>query len=256
MYAALSGEGPAGRSGDPLHREMPGVGNHEVVVESPRHDGRIDEMDREQVGRIVRTWRERYRRLIELPNVRAVIVFKNFGPLAGTSLVHTHSQIVATPVLLPRLFRRMTVATRYHDENGACVYDDVIEAEREAGVRLVEDHGGFIAFEPWASNSPYETWVAPTFHQGSFGDLADDAVDDLAGILIRTLSAIRHACGDPDFNLVMYSAPSGAAERVFHWHLKIVPKLSTPAGFEMGSAMSITTLPPEEAAAHLRGALR
>lgn len=256
MYAALSGDGSAGRRGDPLHREMPGVGSHEVVVESPRHDGRIDEMDREQVGRIVRTWRERYRSLIELPHVRAVIVFKNFGPLAGTSLVHTHSQIVATPVLLPRLFRRMTVATRYHDENGACVYDDVIEAERAAGARLVEEHGNFIAFEPWAANSPYETWIAPTFHQGSFGDLADEAVDEVAGILIRILSAIRRACGDPDFNLVMYSAPTGAAERVFHWHLKIVPKLSSPAGFEMGSAMSINTVPPEDAAAHLRGALR
>jgi UDPglucose--hexose-1-phosphate uridylyltransferase len=258
MYSALSGDGSVERHGDPFHREMGGIGSHEVVIESPRHDARIDEMDQEQVSRIVAIWRQRYRELIALPHIRAVVVFKNFGQLAGTSLVHTHSQIVATPVFLPRLLRRMDVATRYFDENGSCVYDDVIASELAAEVRVVEEDGGFVALEPWAANSPFETWIAPTSHQGSFGDLADEEVDDLAGILLRTLAAIRRACGDPDFNLVLYSAPTngGHAEQVFHWHLKLIPKLSTPAGFEIGSAMSINTVPPEDAAILLREALR
>jgi UDPglucose--hexose-1-phosphate uridylyltransferase len=258
MYAALSGDGPPTRSGEALFREMPGVGSHEVVVETPRHDGRMDELSQEEVTEVVWVWRERYRALISRPDVRAVVVFKNFGALAGTSLAHPHSQIVATPVFLPRLLRRLDVATRYFDEHGACVYDEVIGAELGAGVRLVEEYGSFVAFEPWAAQSPFETWIAPTFHQGSFGDLADEEVDDLAGILIRTLAALRHACGDPDFNLVMYSAPTngGHAEQVFHWHLKLIPRIATQAGFEIGSAMSINTVAPEDAAAALRGALR
>ncbi|HZD17306.1 MAG TPA: galactose-1-phosphate uridylyltransferase [Actinomycetota bacterium] len=257
MYAALSGDGAARRSGGPFAREMPGAGSHEVVIESPRHDLRMDEMTHEEAARVVRAWRERYRDLIEQPHIRAVVVFKNFGPLAGTSLVHPHSQIVATPVFLPRLLRRLDVATAYYDENGACVYDEVIAAEREAGDRMVDEYGSFVAFEPWAANSPFETWIAPTFHQGSFGDLADEEIDDLAAVLVRTLSAVRRACGDPDFNLVMYSAPTngGHAEEVFHWHLKLIPKLSTPAGFEIGSAMSINIVEPEAAALALRGAL-
>lgn len=257
MFAALSGDGPAPRSGEPLFRETPGVGSHEVVIEAPDHDARMDEMTPEHLTRVITIWRERYRRLIERPDVRAVVVFKNFGPLAGTSLVHAHSQIVATPVFLPRLHRRLDIATRYYDENGTCVYDDVIAAELRTGTRLVEEFGGFVAFEPWAANSPFETWIAPTFHQGSFGDLIDEEIDDLAVVLIRTLTAIRKACGDPDFNLVMYSAPTngGHHEQVFHWHLKLIPKLSTPAGFEIGSAMSINTVPPEDAAVALRSAL-
>ena len=163
---------------------------------------------------------------------------------------------MATPVFLPRLLRRVDVATRYYDENGSCVYDDLIAAERAADIRVVDEKAGFIAFEPFAAGSPFETWVAPTFHQASFNDLADEEIDDLAAILIRVLSAIRRACGDPDFNLVMYSAPSnGHTNEVFHWHIKIVPKLSTPAGFEMGSAMSINTVLPEDAATSLRNAL-
>src|SRR6266511_3612000 len=104
--------------------------------------------------------------------------------------------------------------------------------------------------------SPFETWVIPTFHQGSFGDLADEEVEYLAAILIRVLATIRRACGDPDFNLVMYSAPTnGHTSAAFHWHIKIVPKLSTQAGFELGSAMSINTVLPEDAATSLRNAL-
>ena len=175
MYAALSGDGSAGRSGEPMFREMPGIGSHEVVIETPRHDGRMDEMSQDEVAGVVRVWRRRYRELIARPDVRAVVVFKNFGTLAGTSLTHTHSQIVATPVFLPRLLRRLDVATRYFDEHGICVYDELIEAERRARVRMVDEVGGFVAFEPWAAQTPFETWIAPTFHQGSFGDLADEA---------------------------------------------------------------------------------
>ncbi len=255
MYSALVGEGEARRTGSPMFREMPGVGSHEVVIESPRHDARFDEMTQDDVAEVVDVWRSRYRALIGRPEVRAVVVFKNFGALAGTSLAHPHSQVVATPVFLPRLLRRLDVATRYFDDNGVCVYDDVIAAEREVRLRIVDECGGFLAFEPFASNSPYETWVLPKFHQGSFGDLADEEVDDLACALIRTLTALRRACGDPDFNLVLYSAPTnGHTDEVFHWHIKIIPKLATPAGFEIGSAMSINTVAPEDAAKTLRRA--
>ncbi|HEU4528961.1 MAG TPA: galactose-1-phosphate uridylyltransferase [Actinomycetota bacterium] len=257
MYGALVGDGPVRRTGSPMFREMPGIGSHEVVIESPRHDARLDEMSQQEVAEVVRVWRSRYRDLIGRPEIRAVVVFKNFGALAGTSLAHPHSQVVATPVYLPRLLRRLDVATRHYDDHGVCVYDDVIAAERDAALRIVDECGRFLSFEPFASGSPYETWVLPTFHQGSFGDLADEDVDDLACALVRTLSAIRRACGDPDFNLVVYSAPAnGHTDEVFHWHIKIVPRISTPAGFEIGSAMSINSVPPEDAAAVLRDSQR
>jgi UDPglucose--hexose-1-phosphate uridylyltransferase len=256
LFAALSGGGSVERTGPPLFRQMPGVGSHEVIIESPRHDARLDAMELGDVARVVEMWRTRYRALIELSHIRAVVVFKNFGPLAGTSLVHPHSQIVATPVFLPRLLRRLDVATRYADENGGCVYDDVIAAEAEAKIRIVCECGPFVAFEPFAANSPFETWVAPMLHEASFGDLADEHVEDLACVIRDVLRGIRIACGDPDFNLVMFSAPSdGIADRTFHWHVKVLPKLATPAGFELGSAMSINTVPPEDAAEALRAAL-
>jgi len=255
LYAALQGDGDVERTGPPLFREMPGVGEAEVVVESPRHDMRLDEMALEDVEHVVRAWRERYRALIDKPHVQAVMVFKNFGPMAGTSLIHPHSQVVAIPVNSPRLLRRLDVATAYFDDTGHCVYDDLIAAERSAGVRIVSERGRFVAFEPFASNSPFETWICPTFHSASFDELEDGDVTDLAWMLGSTVGAMRRACGDPDYNLVLYSAPSDKGEEVFLWHIRILPKLSRPAGFELGSAVGINTVAPEMAAEELRKAL-
>lgn len=257
LYAALGGDGSTERSGPAMFREMPGIGHGEVVVESPRHDTRLDEMDLPDVEHVIRAWRQRYRTLAAMEETRAVIVFKNFGPLAGTSLIHPHSQIVSIPVFSPRLLHRINVATNYFDDTGHCLYDDMFEAEKVAGTRMIAERGCFISFEPFASASPYETWIAPTCHTASFGDLTDEQIPDLARVLAESLGAIRRGCGDPDFNLVIYSAPEDShAEDVFCWHIKILPKLSSPAGFELGSAMGINIVAPETAADDLRTVLQ
>ena len=256
LYSALGGEGRPQRHGPALFREMPGVGSHEVVIESPRHDARMDEMKPDEMCEVIQSWRTRYRALLERPEIRAAVVFKNFGRSAGASLTHPHSQIVGTPIFLPRLLRRLDAATRYYDENGSCVYDDVVTAEREAGLRMVDEQGRFAAFAPFASQTPFETWIVPTVHESSLGNLSDDDMPALAETLSRVLGAIRQACGDPDYNFVVYSTESeGRPSAVFCWHIKIMPKLSTPAGFELSSAMSINTVAPEDAARELREAL-
>jgi UDPglucose--hexose-1-phosphate uridylyltransferase len=234
---------------------MPGVGSHEVVIESRAHDVRMGDMTATEMTRVVSAWRTRYRSLVERPEIRAVVVFKNFGRLAGTSLEHPHSQIVATPVFLPRLLRRLDVAIRYFDSNHTCVYDELLSAELDAAERIVHQNTSFLSFAPFASASAYETWILPLRHDSSFAALRDDEIADLADALIQVAARIRTACGDPDWNLVVYSAPDDGHE-AFHWHIKIVPRLTTQAGFEMGSAMGINTVAPERAAAELRAAGR
>lgn len=256
LYGALEGDGPNPRTGPPMFRQAKGVGSHEIVVESPSHNDRLDEMTPQDLARIVRLWRDRSRSLLAETDVRAVVTFKNFGPLAGTSLLHPHSQIVGLPVLPPRLGRRLDVARRYLDENGTSVYEDMLAAELEAEERLVDRAGRFAAFVPWAAASPFETWILGSGGQPSFSTLGDEDVPDLAALLGRVLVVIRRASNDPDYNLVVYSStPGGDADGAFRWHFKIHPRLSTPAGFEIGSGMSINQLVPEEAALALRSAL-
>ena len=256
LYPALEGQGPPERSGEPGTREMQGVGHHEVVVESPRHDGRMDEMPVEAIAPVITTWRERYRALKADPAIREVIVFKNFGPGAGTSLLHPHSQILATPVFPPESLRRYEVATRYYDDTGRCVYADLLDREQRAGTRVVAESEEFVAVAPFAARMPFETWIAPTAHESGFERLDDGRVPGLASMLRGVLGALRRAAGDPDFNLVLYSAPAHEeAKPFFQWHFRLLPRVSTAAGFELATGMAINSLPPEEGASRLREAM-
>ena len=255
-YPALA-EGPdMARHGDRLSRQMPGVGAHEVVIESPVHDERFDEMADDRVAGVIATWRDRYQVLTGRPWARAVVVFKNFGERAGTSLEHPHSQVLATPVVPPDWLHRHAVATRYYEDAGRCVYLDVLHRELEDGSRVVAERGRFTAVVPFAAHLAYETWILPSVLQPSFGHLRDEDVADVATLLRDVVGGIRRAAGDPDYNVVVQSAPIGQElAPVFAWHVRILPRLATAAGFELGSGMSINTVAPEVAAPALRAAL-
>ncbi|HEX6261572.1 MAG TPA: galactose-1-phosphate uridylyltransferase [Actinomycetota bacterium] len=256
LYPALQGNGSTERQGNALFREMPGVGQHEVIVESPRHDERLDDMETERLARALGVWRDRYTALRERPWVKSVIVFRNFGARAGTSLPHPHSQILGTPVFAPDALRRYSVATRYFDDTGHCVYDDLREAELGARDRVVFENETFVALAPFASRNPYETWILPRRHRPSFGDVPDDELEGLAQALSRVLRALREGAGDPDYNLIVQSAPAHEKGKPFFlWHLQLFPRTTTPAGFELGSGMSINPMAPEQAAATLREAI-
>ncbi len=255
-YPALGPDGETLRRGEPLAREMDGVGYHEVVVESPQHDERLDEMPVDRLAGVVATWRDRYRTLAADPRIKAVIVFRNFGERAGTSLVHPHSQILATPVIPPDALRRYAVATRYFDDTGRCVYLDLLDRELETAERVVAERPGLVAVSPFASRVPYETWISPRAPRPSFASLQDGEVRELADLLRDVVASLRHAAGDPDYNLVIHSAPAGEETKPFFlWHLRVLPRIVTQAGFELGSGMSINCVAPEHAARRLRAAM-
>ncbi|HXF71972.1 MAG TPA: DUF4931 domain-containing protein [Actinomycetota bacterium] len=256
LFPAVSPDGEARRAGDGVFGRMDGVGAHEVIIESPRHDARIDEMADEEVEDVLEVWRRRYDALEREPWARSVVLFKNFGITAGTSLVHTHSQVVAIPVHAPEDLRRHSVALRYFDDTGRSVYDDLRDAEVRQGERVVAEVGSMVSFAPFASRAPYETWILPTRHRSSFGRVDDAELADLARLLREVLRALREAAGDPDFNIVLASGPVADRDQPhFTWHLRVVPRLATAAGFELGSGMSINTVAPEDAAARMRDSL-
>lgn len=253
LFPALERGASTDRTGPEAFREMPGVGAHEVVVETPLHDERMDEMDPGRIESILRIWRRRHTELRADPDVAEVAVFRNFGPRAGTSIIHAHSQILATPVSPPEARRRYAVATAYFDDTGRCVYEDLRDAELEAAERVVAAGEAFVAYAPFASRHPYETWIVPRERQTSFGAVADRDVPELARTLSGVLRALREAAADPDYNLVLRSAPAHEETKPFFlWHLQVLPRTTTPAGFELGSGMAINPLPPEQAAAAMR----
>ncbi len=228
-------------------------GHHEVIVESPTHNKHIALMNDIEVSDVLSAYRDRYTALSQTPNVRSIIIFKNHGLAAGTSVEHPHSQLVATSIVPRHMRIKYDVAISYYDDNSHCLYADLRDRELEAGTRLITSTDRFVVFHPFASHRPFETWIMPLANQASFSQIADEDIHYLAKVLRITLLKLHRGLENPDFNMVIESAPVGEEHADFYqWHIKIIPRLTETAGFEIGSGIFINTALPEETALFLR----
>ena len=253
-YPALRPEGGHTRVSDGIHRQISGVGHHEVVVQSPRHGTCLALMDRADVRLFFEVLQARARHLAEDERIAHVALFENHGSRAGASMAHPHAQIMAIPIVPHDVRNRVVEARSYFDDTGDCVICRMLAEELEAGTRLVEESEYFAAFVPFAAYSPFHLWVVPRRHASSFARMHGvDPLDDLACIMQRTLRRVYTALNDPDYNYVIRSAPIHEERSPhLHWYIAIVPRVSQAAGFELGSGMFINTALPEESAAFLR----
>ncbi|MBI3864951.1 MAG: galactose-1-phosphate uridylyltransferase [Planctomycetia bacterium] len=235
-------------------RYIGGCGAHEVIVESPDHSRLLAEQPVDQIERVLRTAQMRYQDLMRDTRFQTVIIFKNHGESAGTSLRHPHWQLIATPVV-PRLLRlKHIVATEFFDQTGSCLYCVMVQHELAEKKRILAANSDFVALLPYASHVPFETWILPLHHQSSFGLLERDRLRPLAEMLKIVLLRLHRGLENPDFNLAIDTVSRGdESKEYFLWHIRVLPRLTTPAGFELGSGMSINTVRPEEAAEYLRG---
>lgn len=235
-------------------RSMAAAGVHEVVVEHPRHDLDLAGMEPAHLALVLRIYRERYQALKHNPAVESIVIFKNQGQRAGSSLEHSHSQITAAPVLSSQVGMRLQEARRFHELEGGCLYCTVLREELVAQERVIETGTAFVAFMPFAALSPYHTWIFPCKHQSAFDEISDADIDELAGMLSRLLRRLKAAAGAPDYNITIRSAPVGEVfSGCFHWYLSVVSRISQLAGFELGSGTYINSMRPELCAERLRG---
>jgi UDPglucose--hexose-1-phosphate uridylyltransferase len=232
---------------------MDGIGNHEVIIESPDHEKTIATMEQKQVEEIFLAYRKRYAALKKDPRFEMLLIFKNHGRGAGTSLMHPHSQLIATSVTPMHVRYRVEEAMRYFDDNGECVYCTIINKELKVKDRIILETDNFVAKAPFASRSPFETVVLPKKHSSSFGQISAAEAKELSFVMKQTLGKLYKALNNPAYNYIIYSAPCHEEDlEYFHWHIMIVPRIASVAGFEMGSGMYINTVIPEEAARFLR----
>ncbi|MGI6519145.1 MAG: galactose-1-phosphate uridylyltransferase [Bacillota bacterium] len=254
-FPALTSNGQVSTGDVGIYRTMSGVGAHEVILETPDHDRSPAELTQQELEDVIATYRHRYRALLEDDRIKYVSIFRNHGRSAGASLEHPHSQVIATPIVPPRIQDSISAANDYHSRTGKCVYCYVLEEEREAGVRVVYSNPGFVVFEPFASRTPFETCIMPLRHSPSFGEISDQEIQQLADALGLTMRKIADGLNDPPYNYVIRTAPIGDEyedSEHLHWHIRIFPKLAIAAGFEMGTGIYINTATPEDTAKFLR----
>ena len=236
-----------------LYQAAAGRGNHEVVIESPQHDHDLTTMSEGHVRDVLATCRSRYEALMADKAAASVIFFRNRGKIAGASLPHPHVQLIALDTVAPLVQARQAAMLSYYQRENRCVVCDIISHERDNGSRVVNEDGAFLTIVPFAAHTPCEMWLLPKHHQADFGDLPDNEVELLAIALRDALARLSAALDDPAYNYVIDSAAKGASGiPALHWHLRILPQVTVPAGFELGSGLAINPSLPEEDAAVLR----
>ena len=210
-------------------------------------------MSYEQVQKVLITYQKRYNTLKRNRQLKFITIFKNHGQASGTSLVHPHSQLVATPVLAPYYHRRLDIAVDYYADVGSCLYCDLLAEELERGERIVAETKEFVVLHPYASRAPWESWVIPKKHYASFGLFPTEHFAELARVLKDTLLCLYRGLDDPAFNsMVNTSITEDEENPYYHWYIRIVPRINLIAGFEMGSGIYINTALPEDTASLMK----
>jgi UDPglucose--hexose-1-phosphate uridylyltransferase len=254
-YAALQPHLATTRSWVGAFLAAKGFGIAEVVVEHPLHNQTPALMNLTEVANILFAYRQRQAEISKNDKINIVTIFRNHGQRAGTSLEHPHSQIIATPIVPPHVRYPMEQAVLHYDKLGTCVYCDMVAEELRQGERIIIDSENFAAFCPFAARSPFECRIYPKNHQPSFLSIDDEQIAELASVLREILAKLYNGLNDPDYNYILRSSPIGDEDtRHLHWYMVIIPKITIPAGFEMGSGIYINTVAPDESARILRDA--
>ena len=250
-YAALSPGKCIKPEEDSIYQSMNAVGSHEVIIESPDHIASLEDLTAIQIKNCFSAFRQRIKSLKQDPSVKYVLIFKNHGKSAGSTLSHSHCQLVALP-MIPELVRKEIIgAEKYLNKTGKCVYCDLIKEEKRLGQRVVAENDSFIAFCPYASRFPYETWLLPKVHNSVFEQ--EDDYSPLAEIYKTTMIRIQKVLKKPAYDFILHTDPRPKDNSFhYHWYLEILPKTIQMAGFELGSGYYINPLGPEDAANNLR----
>jgi len=139
----------------------PVFGQHEVIIECPEHVRNLATLPVRQLREVLRAYRARCLKLREDSRLKSVTIFKNVGAMAGASLVHSHSQLIALPIVPPRLQVEVTALDAAAQRLGKPPLVEMIEQERHTGDRWIAETARMVCFAPYASRFAFEAWIMP-----------------------------------------------------------------------------------------------
>jgi UDPglucose--hexose-1-phosphate uridylyltransferase len=194
----------------------PAFERQEVVVHTPRHARSLAELDDAELALVAEGWRRR-REAVPTGYLHTLV---NEGREAGSSLPHTHSQLVWLPEPVPETQHRV---------------------DRDRWI-VVAERGGLVLACPNVSRLPYELVVAPAEPRANA--FADELLPGAVQLLGDAIGRVHRAAGAAPLNAWLHDSED--------WHFEVLPRLSILAGVELGAGWWINALPPEAAAEALR----
>jgi UDPglucose--hexose-1-phosphate uridylyltransferase len=249
LYPAFEGDDPfIVEHRGPVFTQATAGGIHEVLVLSPSHGDGWDRISDDQAGLVMAAIRDRVEEHSTVPGLRYSQAIVNAGREAGASIEHPHGQLLGVSFVPRELAEEQAGFARFA---GRCLLCTTVDAEEDAGHRVVYADDRVQVICPFWSGTPFEMLVIPRAHCPHLHRATPADLVAVGRALRRVLGLLRDRLGDVAYNVVFHAAPYRASEP-YHWHVHIWPKLTTQAGFEMGTGVLINIVAPEQATEELR----
>ncbi|KAK7380641.1 hypothetical protein VNO78_33156 [Psophocarpus tetragonolobus] len=249
LYPALSRTLPEPQHA-PSGSVLSGFGFHDVVIETPVHPVHLFHLSPPEIGNVFLAYIQRIQQLTSHDSIQYVQVFKNHGASAGASMSHSHSQMMALPIVPPSVSTRLASMKDHFDQTGKCFICEILCEDL-----LIDSSTNFFSLVPFAAAYPFEIWIVPRFHSAHFHELDAEKAVELGGLLKLMLRKMNLQLNNPPFNYMIHTSPLHGNESELpysHWFIQIVPQLIGFAGFELGTGCYINPVFPEDAAKVLR----
>lgn len=235
-----------------IQEKIAGAGFHEIII-TRDHNKDLKKLRVDEINVLFKAYKERYRILAKEKCVEYILIFHNQGELAGASVEHPHSQLVALPIIPPDVSRSINGGFNFFKKNKKCVHCVLIDWEIKQKKRIISKNKYFIAFAPYASRVPYEIRIFPLKHSSDFEEITYEERDFLAEIFKECLLLLSRTLNNPDYNFFIHTSSSKVKNvPYYHWHIEILPRMYKWAGLELGTGIEVVAVPPEQAAEHLR----
>ncbi len=262
LYKAVEVELQDRSRRDGMFESIPGVGAHEVLIDTPCHECDLHDMG----AKGVQDWlRSIIIRLNDLKNDRRLVhfsIFKNVGATSGATQQHPHTQILALPVMPQNELVFLERNMNYYRRHGRGKLEDILENELTCKDRVVEQIGDFVAFCPYASSYAFELMIAPKRDISSLQNCSREDISDLSELLCNSLKRLKIQLGEFDYNLFFRLPPLNEnfeneiympyIEKNYRFSIRVTPRIYRLGGFELSTGMAINPLPPEESASLLK----
>ncbi|MFH1956546.1 MAG: DUF4931 domain-containing protein [Patescibacteria group bacterium] len=238
-----------------VHQRIDAIGFHEIVI-TRDHKKNLEKMSSGEITMVLKAYQERYKTIEKNKCIDYILIFHNKGELAGATVEHPHSQIVAMPITPPDVSGSISGASDFFKKYKKCIHCAILDREIKEKKRIVFQNKHFITINPYASRVPYETRIFPLKHSSNFEEISDEELTYLAKSLKDALMRISKALKNPDYNFFIHtSAVNMKNMPYYHWHIEILPRTYKWAGLELGTGIEVVVVPPERATEHLRSVI-
>lgn len=230
-----------------------GRGYHELLILRDHYKPLAD-YSKKELAIVFKALQKRYQEIAQDQKIKYIAIFHNWGSTAGASIYHPHLQIIAIPVLPPKISHFLTGSLRYYHHYKKCAHCEMIKFEMKERRHMIFENQGAVVFSPFVSREPFEIKIYPKKHLPYFEETSSKLIEQITEALKVSLKLIKTKLADPDFNFYIHTAPISEKKkhRHFHWHIEIIPKISISAGFELATGIEITTIDPKDGVKYLK----